>query len=89
MKNSYYINHIIKMSNQIYLLHEKSRHNFKIGSTCNFSNRIGGYITPCDYFYNSTHFIILYGINSTHYTYCQSDLFFHKKILCDIIYIWK
>ena len=59
------------MSNQIYLLHEKTRHNFKIGSTCNFSNRIGGYITPCDYFDNFTHFIILYDINSTQYTCYQ------------------
>jgi hypothetical protein len=61
------------MSNQIYLLHEKSRHNFKIGSTCNFVNRIGGYITPCDYFDNSTHFIILYDINSSQYTCYQLD----------------
>lgn len=48
------------MSNQIYIIHEKTRANFKIGSTCNFNNRIGGYITCCDYFDNSTHQIIFY-----------------------------
>ena len=52
------------MLNQIYIIYEKSRSNFKIGSTCNFANRIGGYITPCDYFDNSTHLIILYTIQS-------------------------
>jgi hypothetical protein len=47
--------------NQIYLLHEKSRANFKIGSTSNFNNRISGYIT-CDYFVSSTHYIELFEI---------------------------
>lgn len=61
------------MSNQIYLLHEKIRLNFKIGSTCNFANRIGGYITSCDYFDNSTHLIILYEIISSRYTCYQLD----------------
>lgn len=61
------------MSNQIYIIHEKIRHNFKIGSTCNFSNRVGGYITCCDYFDNSTHQIILYDIISNQYTCYQLD----------------
>ena len=61
------------MSNQIYILHEKIRNNFKIGSTCNFNNRVGGYITCCDYFDNSTHHIILYEIYSNQYTCYQLD----------------
>ena len=29
------------MESQIYIIHERSRLNFKIGSTCNFTNRVG------------------------------------------------
>lgn len=59
--------------NQIYLLHEKSRLNFKIGSTCNFTHRIGGYITCCDYFDSSTHYIELYDIIESKYNCYQLD----------------
>lgn len=59
--------------NQIYLLHEKTRSNFKIGSTCNFSNRIGGYITCCDYFDSTTHYIELYDIIESKYNCYQLD----------------
>ena len=59
--------------NQIYLLHEKSRSNFKIGSTCNFTNRIGGYITCCDYFDSTTHYIELYDIIESKYNCYQLD----------------
>lgn len=48
------------MSNQIYVLHEKIKSNFKVGSTCNFTNRIGGYITCSDNFDNIIHYIKLY-----------------------------
>lgn len=61
------------MLSQIYIIHEKIKSNFKIGSTCNFNNRIGSYITPCDYFDNSTHFIVLYDILSEKYTCYQLD----------------
>ena len=44
-----------------------------IGSTCNFTNRVGGYITCCDYFDNSTHFIQLYQIINSKYTCYQLD----------------
>ena len=59
--------------NQIYLLHEKSRANFKIGSTSNFNNRIGGYITCCDYFDSSTHYIELFDIKESKYNCYQLD----------------
>lgn len=59
--------------NQIYLLHEKSRSNFKIGSTSNFNNRIGGYITCCDYFDSSTHYIELFDIKESKYNCYQLD----------------
>jgi len=59
--------------NQIYLLHEKTRSNFKIGSTCNFANRIGGYITCCDYFDSTTHYIELYDITESKYNCYQLD----------------
>lgn len=59
--------------NQIYLLHEKTRSNFKIGSTCNFANRIGGYITCCDYFDSTTHYIELYDIIDSKYNCYQLD----------------
>lgn len=59
--------------NQIYLLHEKTRSNFKIGSTCNFTNRIGGYITCCDYFDSTTHYIELYDIIESKYNCYQLD----------------
>jgi len=59
--------------NQIYLLHEKTRSNFKIGSTCNFSNRVGGYITCCDYFDSTTHYIELYDITDSKYNCYQLD----------------
>lgn len=61
------------MFSQIYIIYEKIRHNFKIGSTCNFYNRIGGYITCCDYFDNSTHFILLYDIIKSKYSCYQLD----------------
>lgn len=59
--------------NQIYLLHEKTRSNFKISSTCNFTNRIGGYITCCDYFVSTTHYIELYDIIESKYNCYQLD----------------
>lgn len=59
--------------NQIYIIHEKSRENFKIGSTCNFTNRIGGYITCCDYFDSTTHYIELYNITESIYNCYQLD----------------
>jgi hypothetical protein len=59
--------------NQIYIIHEKTRSNFKIGSTCNFTNRIGGYITCCDYFDSSTHYIELYDIIESKYNCYQLD----------------
>lgn len=61
------------MLNQIYLLHDKTRLNFKIGSTCNFSNRIGAYITCCDYFDSKTHYIELYNITQSKYNCYQLD----------------
>jgi hypothetical protein len=59
--------------NQIYLLHEKSRSNFKIGSTSNFNNRISGYITCCDYFDSTTHYIELFDIYESKYNCYQLD----------------
>lgn len=59
--------------NQIYIIHEKSRSNFKIGSTCNFTNRVGGYITCCDYFDSTTHYIELYTITDSKYNCYQLD----------------
>ncbi len=61
------------MVSQLYIIHEKTRQNFKIGSTCNFTNRIGGYITCCDDFNSSTHFIQLYNITHSIYTCYQLD----------------
>lgn len=61
------------MQNQIYIIYEKTRYNFKIGSTCNFYNRVGGYITCCDYFDNYTHFIELYDIIKSKYSCYQLD----------------
>ncbi len=66
------------MESQIYILHEKSRANFKIGSTCNFTNRVGGYITCCDYFDSSTHCVQLYQIIQSIYTCYQLDWTFYK-----------
>jgi hypothetical protein len=62
------------IKSQIYVLYEKSRANFKIGSTCNFSNRIGGYITCSDNFDNLTHYIELYNIIESKYYCYQLDL---------------
>lgn len=61
------------MSNQIYIIHEKIRANFKIGSTCNFYNRVGGYITCCDYFDSTTHNIELFDIILSKYSSYQLD----------------
>ena len=61
------------MQSQIYILHEKFRANFKIGSTQNFKSRIAGYITGCDYFDSETHQIELYNIIQSKYTCYQLD----------------
>ena len=37
----------------IYYLWEKNRKNAKIGSSCDFKKRSGGYITSCDDFDNN------------------------------------
>jgi hypothetical protein len=50
------------MSEYIYSIWEKTRKNQKLGSTCNFNKRVGGYVTPCDDFDNNTHEIWLYTI---------------------------
>lgn len=61
------------MQSQIYILHEKIRVNFKIGSTQNFKSRIAGYITGCDYFDSDTHQIVLFNIIDSKYTCYQLD----------------
>ncbi len=61
------------MPNYIYIIWEKTRKNQKIGSTCNFKKRIGGYITPCDDFDNNTHEIWLYTILDLEYNCYQLD----------------
>ena len=61
------------IKSQIYIIHEKIKSNFKIGSTCNFSNRIGGYITCVDNFDDSTHYIELYNIIQSKYSCYQLD----------------
>lgn len=66
------------MKNYIYILWEKSRKNFKIGSTCNFNKRVGGYITPCDDFDNFTHDIWLYEITQSKYNCYQLDDLINK-----------
>ena len=57
----------------IYILHEKSRNNFKIGSTCDFTKRVSNYITCCDEFNNNTHLIILYEIINCSFNCYQLD----------------
>jgi superfamily II DNA or RNA helicase len=57
----------------IYIIWEKHRNNFKIGSTCNFSKRVGGYITSCDNFDNNTHDIWLFDIIKSPYNCYQLD----------------
>ena len=54
----------------IYYLWERSRINSKIGSTCDFKKRSGGYITSCDDFDNNTHEIILFTIIESKYRGC-------------------
>jgi len=57
----------------IYYLGEKSRKNAKIGSTCHFKKRVGGYITSCDDFDNNTHEIILFTIIESKYNCYELD----------------
>ena len=57
----------------IYYLWEKNRKNIKIGSTHDFTKRIGGYITPCDNFDNNTHEIWVYTIKESKYNCYQLD----------------
>ena len=58
---------------QIYIIQKKTRSNFKTGSTCNFSNRIGGYITCVVNFDDSTHYIEYYNIIQSKYSCYQLD----------------
>ena len=57
----------------IYYLWEKNRKNAKIGSSCDFKKRSGGYITSCDDFDNNTHEIILFTIIESKYNYYELD----------------
>jgi superfamily II DNA or RNA helicase len=61
------------MPEYIYSIWEKIRKNQKLGSTCNFYKRVGGYITPCDDFDNNTHEIWLYNIIESKYNCYQID----------------